>query len=357
MKKRMAVALSGGVDSAVAAALLLEQGYEVFGATMLLRDPVASDHGLLVSPVDSAARVASFLGIEHVVVDLRGVFAEEVIDSFVLSYMSGETPNPCISCNVRIKFGVFLESVLDLGAEAMATGHYALINRRGESGRFYLRRAVDRLKDQSYMLYALSQEQLKRVELPLGVLTKEEVREVARRLGLWDAVDRQESQDICFVDRKRGYIDLISARGPLQPGVFVDTEGRVLGSHPGIEHFTLGQRKRLGIALGERVSVVGIDPVRREIILGKENDVYKQELWTSKLNWIFWENCNEFVSGVTVQAKIRYQAPAVEARIFRDSGGVRVVFAEAQRAITPGQAVVFYQGDVVLGGGVIERSG
>ncbi|MCL1852641.1 MAG: tRNA 2-thiouridine(34) synthase MnmA [Peptococcaceae bacterium] len=348
--KRIGVALSGGVDSAVVAALLLEKKYEVFGATMVTRDPEGSDGG-------AAARVAACLGIEHHVVDLREIFTKTVIDSFVQAYRCGETPNPCIRCNAHIKFGVFLEAVRELGADAMATGHYAQVARCGVSGRFSLERGADRLKDQSYMLYALTQDQLGRIIFPLGAMSKEEVRAEARRLGVWDAVERKESQDICFVGNGRGgsgYADFIVSRGgALQPGVFVDKQGRVLGSHPGIERFTVGQRKGLGIALGERVFVVGIDPVQREIILGKENDVFMQELWADRLNWIFWENCNEFLPGIHVQAKIRYHAPAVDAQLYCEAGMIRVAFAEAQRAVAPGQAVVFYQGDVLLGGGRI----
>ncbi|MCL1918137.1 MAG: tRNA 2-thiouridine(34) synthase MnmA [Peptococcaceae bacterium] len=367
----IAVALSGGVDSAVAAALLLEKKCEIFGVTMLLQGPdSAGSEAARMSDVERVSRqVAARLGIDHYVVDLRREFAAEVIGSFVQSYQRGETPNPCIRCNAGIKFGRLLEAAKKLGADTFATGHYAQATKvdavtfkvdavidtaasDGNALRYTLRRGVDTGKDQSYMLYALSQEQLRRIWFPLGGLTKAQVRAEACRLGVSDVVEQKESQDVCFIDGE--YAEFVARYGGAgKPGSFVDKQGRVLGSHPGIAHFTVGQRKGLGIALGHRAYVIGIDPVRHEVILGDEKDAWVKELWADRVNWNLGENFSDFPQGMRLQAQIRYHAQAADACVYHESDKVRVVFDTAQKAVAPGQAVVFYCGDVLAGGGRI----
>ena len=345
--RRAAVGLSGGVDSAMAAAFLLKKGFEVFGATMLVDD--RSQEKI----VDKARQVARYLGIEHHVFDFREAFARRVIDNFVTAYWQGETPNPCIQCNCELKFGLFLHMARAIGADCMATGHYVRRAEQPETGRFYLRRGRDLSKDQSYVLYGLNQEQLRSALFPLGDYTKEEVRDEARKCGVWDVVDREESQDICFADQDyASFLIRTTGRAPL-PGNFVDKTGAVLGRHRGLIYYTLGQRKGLGIALGKPLFVLSLDPERNEVVLGDHEDTLTRELWADRLNWTYLAESGP-EEGFPAQAKIRYQAPPAPARIYPVSNHkVRVVFDRPQRAVTPGQAVVFYNGDIQLGGGRI----
>lgn len=350
---RVVVAMSGGLDSSTAAYLLRREGYEVIGLFMRTGVPAADEPGRRrgCGPADAedARRVARQLDIPLYVLNCKTDF-DRLIEDFCREYARGRTPNPCIRCNTEIKFGKLLRYAHALGARQVATGHYARVERRG--GRWVLRRGVDRRKDQSYFLFALSQEQLSRALFPLGGMTKEEVREVARRAGL-PVEEKPESQDICFVPES-SYRSLLRERlGPSKPGPLVDLKGRVLGEHPGCEGFTVGQRRGLGIAMGEPYYVVAIHPETNTVVVGPEEALYARLCYVRRLVW-------GAIAGLRLprraQVQVRYQHRAAEALICpsgRDEVGVR--FDEPQRAITPGQAAVFYEGDVVLGGGWLER--
>lgn len=357
MNKRIVVAMSGGVDSSLAAALLIEQGYEVMGVTMQIwsADREDEDTGgcCSLSAVDDARRVANTLGIPYYVMNFRELFEEKVIRYFCDEYLQGKTPNPCIACNRFIKFESFLTKARALEADFIATGHYGRIAYEEERGRWVLQKAVDDTKDQTYALYTFTQEQLKHTMLPLGEYTKVRTREMARELGLTVA-NKPDSQEICFVpdDDYQGFLRDRFGEQVFKPGPFLDTQGRVLGQHKGIPFYTIGQRKGLGIALGEPVYVVAIDPVGNAVILGRPEEVFGSKLTAKDVNFILVEKLTQ---PMEVEAKIRYSAKAAKAVIYPEGEDkVRVEFQQPQRAITPGQAVVFYQGDYVVGGGTIE---
>lgn len=353
----MLAAMSGGVDSSVAAALLLEQGYDVIGVTMQLwpRElPIHHDGGCCsLSAVEDARRVARMLGIPYYVLNFQEIFAREVIDAFTGEYLRGRTPNPCIRCNDRVKFGALLEKARELDAQYVATGHYAQVSYDPQRGRYLLRKAVDGAKDQTYALYGLTQEQLAHVLFPLGTHKKEETRELARERGLPVATKR-ESQDICFIpDRDlAGFLER-QVPGAAQPGPIVNRQGERLGTHQGAIRYTVGQRKGLGIAAGEPLYVLEVDTVHNRLVVGTREELYGYALEVEALNWVALPELEE---PVEAQAKIRYRAG--EAAVLVEPAGpgrATVRFREAQRAITPGQSVVFYQGDLVLGGGLIAR--
>jgi tRNA-specific 2-thiouridylase len=342
--------MSGGVDSSVAAALLKDQGYEVVGMTIRVKpDDDSSDD------IQVAQSVAEKLGIAHHTVDCRELFSRKVVDHFCAEYGRGRTPNPCVRCNEHVKFAVLLDKARELGAEFIATGHYARIERDGESAKYQLKKGRDRGKDQSYFLYFLRQDSMGRVLLPLGGLKKEDVRNIARALGLASA-DREESQDVCFVARG-DYRGFVGARMPQagEPGPILDKQGKELGRHRGILSYTVGQRKGMGISAAEPLYVAGIDAERNAIIVGSKADVYGNELVASNLNWIEFDTLEQ---PIEVKAKIRYRHREGEAIVTPiSSGDVNVTFAQPQMAITPGQSVVFYRGSIVVGGGTIERAG
>lgn len=361
-KKRVVVAMSGGVDSSLAAALLLEQGYEVIGVTMQiwpdLDDPMEEirEHGgcCSIAAVNDARKVANTLGIPYYVLNFKQDFAEKVIDYFVEEYAAGRTPNPCIACNRYVKFEMLLSKALGFGAEYLATGHYARIWQDPVTGRFALKKAADPRKDQTYALYNLTQEQIGHTLFPLGDLTKAETREMARNYGLSTA-EKPESQEICFVldDDYAGFVAR-SRPSAVRPGPFLDTSGGVLGTHRGIPYYTIGQRKGLGLALGTPMYVVDIDPERNAVVLGTAEEVFGNRLVADDLNWMAFERPP---GEIEAAAKIRYTAKETACRIVPTEGDrVRVEFYQPVRAITPGQAVVFYDGDLVLGGGTIVRS-
>ncbi|MGB9742938.1 MAG: tRNA 2-thiouridine(34) synthase MnmA [candidate division WOR-3 bacterium] len=347
---RVVCALSGGVDSAVAAALLKQQGYEVIGVHLRLFEQGSLCCGS--AGYESARRLAGQLGIPFYVMNLQAEFEQLVINDFCAEYRQGRTPNPCIRCNRLIKFGLLRQRAVALGAEFIATGHYARIV-KDQSGRFHLYRGVDPGKEQSYFLYHTSQEQLAGLLLPVGAMTKGQVRMRARELGLPNA-ERPESQEICFIP-DNDYARFLKKRHPefFQAGPVYDLSGRRLGTHSGIVNFTIGQRKGLGLALGERRYVVRIDPGENAVYLGTENDAYQRRVWAGAVHWI-----GPAPAGpVRVWAKVRYQSPGGKAVVnplpdFR----VYIEFDEPQWAPTPGQAVVLYDGDEVLGGGTIEAS-
>lgn len=345
-------AMSGGVDSSVVAYLLGREGYRVFGATMRLYRPSADSTVTCGSDQDiaDARAVCDRLRFDHRVYDFGQLFRETVMQDFAEEYRAGRTPNPCIVCNKLLKFGALMEAARADGADAIATGHYVRVQRDG-SGRYLLRRAADGSKDQSYVLWRLSQEQLSRARFPLGELSKAEVREIAAELGLVTA-HKSDSQDICFVPdgdyaafltREMGLTD--------QPGDYVDEQGRVLGQHRGILHYTVGQRKGLGIALGMPMFVASKDPVTRQVVLTTDDRLYATTVTLRGLNLIATDRLK---TPIRCQAKLRYRHPAATATL-RQTGedSALLVFDQPQRAPAPGQSAVFYDGDMVIGGGVI----
>jgi tRNA-specific 2-thiouridylase len=343
---KIAVAMSGGVDSSVAAALLKEAGHEVTGVTMQITD---DPH-----PASNAADTAGRLGIPHQVIDLRDIFTEKIIDDFCGEYGRGRTPNPCVLCNRYIKFGALWEEAKKRGAEKLATGHYARIEKDG-GGRYRLKKGRDKNKDQSYFLGQLTQEQLGRTMFPLSNLTKEEVRKIARELGL-PATSRPGSQEICFVPGG-DIAGFLEKRAPeyARQGTIQDGTGRTVGRHRGIAAYTIGQRRGLGIALGEPLYVTAIAAEENAIIVGNKEQLYGKELTAGGLNWIAIEAPE---GPIQVKARIRYRHTEAPATVIpQDDNNVRVEFASPQAAITPGQAIVFYDGDMVLGAGTIIKRG
>lgn len=352
--------MSGGVDSSVAAAILLEKGYEVIGVTMQIwpdmdEDRKKTEGGCCsLSAVDDARRVANKLGISYYVLNFKEVFEEKVINYFKEEYFKGRTPNPCIACNRYVKFDAMLKKAVSMGIDYVATGHYAKVEYDSTRKRYLLKKSITDKKDQTYALYNLTQDQLSRILMPVGDYTKEKVREIARELGLTVA-SKPDSQEICFVeDNDYGRFIAENTDYKISPGNFVDTHGNVLGKHKGIVHYTVGQRKGLGIALGKPMFVVKIDVENNIVVLGEESEVFSSGLIADDLNFISIES---LTGPLKVKAKIRYSAKEADALLSPEPDGkARVVFATPQRAITPGQSVVFYDNDIVVGGGVIERA-
>lgn len=351
---KIAVAMSGGVDSSVAAHILKEQGHEVVGLTMKIWPCGADGSGgrTCCDPdsVRDAERVAAEMGIRHYTLGMRGAFEGAVVNEFLAEYSSGRTPNPCVTCNRVIKFDPFLEKAYALGATHLATGHHAVVARDDSTGAYLLKRGTDRSKDQSYFLYVLGQMQLSRTMMPVGAMTKAEVREAAREAGL-SVSERAESQDVCFVPGGdvAAFFRLMRPSA-MSPGPIEDVEGNVLGEHGGIALFTIGQRSGLGLSRPRPTYVLRIDAARNAVIVGDDEELFASALSASRLNWTAGgPPAREF----RADAKIRYAADPVACTAQVDGDLLTVEFDMPQRAVAPGQSVVLYDGDVVLGGGVI----
>ncbi|HXI18139.1 MAG TPA: tRNA 2-thiouridine(34) synthase MnmA [Chloroflexota bacterium] len=378
---RIVVAMSGGVDSSVVAALLKHQGHDVIGVTLNVWPETATAATILSddssdtsapdrvgdvkstahsraccgnSAVDDARRVADLLDIPYYVLNFRELFREYVIADFVREYSRGRTPNPCVRCNQHVKFRPVLQRAAALGADYVATGHYVRRDQDPATGRFRLRKALDPSKDQSYVLFPMQQDELARTLFPLGDLPKAETRRLAHEYGL-PVADKAESMEICFVpDNKYARYVERSAPETAQPGPILDIAGRYLGEHPGVINFTVGQRKGIGITSPEPLYVIGIEPERNAVVVGPDKDLMCRELLAEDLNLV---SLPELTGAMRCRARIRYRMSDARATLIpapeQGEGGCRVIFDEPQRAITPGQAVVFYDGDVVLGGATI----
>lgn len=354
MSERVAVALSGGVDSAVAAALLVQAGISVVGVTMRVwqEPPPTPDLAPLPDPAVGAQRVADRLGFPLYVIDVQEPFKRHVVERFIAEYRAGRTPNPCLYCNRTIKFGELLNQALALGAGRLATGHYARVRRAPDGQTWQLLKGVDPNKDQSYVLYVLGQRELERSLFPLGELTKANVRQMAAQFGLQTA-HTAESQDLCFVC-DGDYRRFLQRYAPqiFQPGPILDTQGREIGRHKGLAWYTVGQREGIGIAAAEALYVLRIDPTHNALIVGPKRELGRDRLTAGEVNWIAG---SPPPTTVVAEAKIRYRARAVRAHVTPlPDHRAEVVFDEPLRDITPGQGVVWYQDDLVLGGGIIE---
>ncbi|MCX5776657.1 MAG: tRNA 2-thiouridine(34) synthase MnmA [Candidatus Firestonebacteria bacterium] len=349
--KRVVVAMSGGVDSSVAAALLKEKGYEVIGITLkLVPDNRACGSCCSAEAVLDAKKVAFKLNIPHYTINLKKEFFEYVIKDFCAEYVNGRTPNPCVRCNAYIKFGLLLQKALALKADYLATGHYAAVIYNAKTGRYILEKGKDCGKDQSYALYSLTQKQLKYSLFPLAKLKKEKVRKLAKRFGLLVA-EKKDSQEICFIP-DNNYARFLRENFKLKAksGDIVDVRGEKLGKHSGIFNFTVGQRRGINIAAKEPLYVNKIDACKSRIIVGGKTAVFGKALYAEAVNLVA---VSKLTKPMTVQVKTRYSSKPVKAVIKRFKNGVRVKFARPEWAISPGQAVVFYQGKKVLGGGII----
>ena len=351
-KEKVVIGLSGGVDSAVAAYLLTQEGYEVIGVMLNLsqndEEYLLHEGGCCsLSSVIDARKIAELLDIPFYVLNYKDIFKEKIVDYFIDDYCVGNTPNPCIECNRYIKFGNLLRSAKNFGADYIATGHYANIEKIND--KFVMRKGKDDKKDQTYMLYTLTQERLKHILMPCGKFFKDEVREIAKKIGM-DIHNKKDSEEICFVpDGNHG--KFISEFVDIKEGDFVDKQGNFLGKHKGIVYYTIGQRKGLNLSLGKPAYVIKICADENKIVIGDKEDILFENVIIDTVNIISGE---ELSDGIDVQAKVRYQAKQSSAKVFKlDGERLKIVFSEPQLAVTKGQSLVFYDNDILLGGGII----
>ena len=342
------IAMSGGVDSSVAAYLMQQAGFDCSGAMMQLWESQQA------GCAEDAKKVAQRLGMDFHIFDYTSHFRKEVVDTFICCYEQGGTPNPCIQCNRHLKFGALLEKAIAMGYQKLATGHYARIEKDDNTGRYLLLRAEDKNKDQTYFLSCLTQEQLKHIVFPLGALTKDQVRQIAQEQGFLNA-KKKDSQDICFIP-DGDYLSFMKAyTGKTYPsGDFLDLSGKVLGKHGGAVGYTIGQRKGLGLAMGQPVYVCKKDMEKNTVTVGSNDDLFRSALLADNWNWIA---IPELTEPIRVTAKIRYRHIEQPATVYPEANGwARVEFDAPQRAITPGQTIVVYDGDKVIGGGTIQKA-
>jgi tRNA-specific 2-thiouridylase len=357
-KMRVLIAMSGGVDSSVTASLLVEQGFDVIGITMRLGFQDDTDHESAkqccsIDSVKDARRVSAQLNIPFYAVNYENIFKEEIVDYFCEEYSSGRTPNPCIVCNQKLKFGKLLQLAYELSADYVATGHYVRLSQDINTGRYILRKGIDSRKDQSYALFSLTQDQLKHALFPLGEYTKSQVRDMARQRSL-KVAERPESQELCFIsdDNYNRFLRDKMSEG-LKPGPILDTSGKVLGQHQGIQFYTIGQRKGLGGNLGKAMYVVKIYPSANTIVIGSKIDLMVDRLTASNVNFI---SIPKLTEPIKVTAKIRYKDSGHEGTAYPlNNDRFKVIFDHPCMSVTPGQAVVLYDGDLVIGGGWIEQ--
>ncbi len=357
MKEKVVVGLSGGVDSSVAAYLLKEQGYDVIGVTMQIwqqeEQAVLEENGGCcgLSAIEDARRVAQVLGIPHYVMNFRKDFKEKVIDYFCEEYLNARTPNPCIACNRYVKWESLLKRCLDIGADYIATGHYARIVQLS-NGRYTLKRSKTLAKDQTYALYNLTQNQLSKTLMPVGEYSKDEIRAIAQKAGI-PVAHKPDSQDICFVEDDYGKFIEEETGVSIEPGNFVDPEGNILGQHKGIIHYTIGQRRGLGLSLKQPGYVIRVDKDKNEVVIGTKDQLYSKVLYGNRCNFM---SIPSVEGERRTTAKIRYNSPEVPCTIrMAEEDLIEVVFDEPQRAVTPGQAVVFYDDGIVVGGATIVK--
>lgn len=346
MRKKVLLGMSGGVDSSVSALLLQEQGYEVIGVTMQLLDKEN------IESINDAKKVCQKLGIEHHVIDLKKVFKEKVIENFICTYMCAKTPNPCVECNKYLKFGELFNIAKQFECDYIATGHYARIEYSNIYNQYVLAKSKSKLKDQTYFLYDIDKKILPNIIFPLSDFDdKNEIRKIAEERGL-EIVQKKDSQEICFIENNN-YIEFLQKQNPsktIERGNIVLKNGKILGTHNGLIHYTIGQRKGIGISYQEPLYVIKLDSEKNEVVVGTEKELYSKELTAKNLNFLVDMNLQE---GIEIQAKVRYRANPAKATLKVEGDFAKVVFEQEQRAITPGQSIVFYMDDIVLGGGKI----